>query len=219
MLESLSRFVAPKTLVEKSPSTVFRVEYMRRLYSMFPQARFLQLTRNPIAQGRSVIEMIRVAGEKGPVPYWMLNLASYPYWPKSDRPERNLDIDPQRGWYALNSNICEFLKSVPQGQQMRVKGEDLLSEPDLVLGQIAKWLGVRRDARAIRAMMHPERSPYAMFGPPNAYMGNDGAFLAQPHLRPKRAVEPSLDGPLEWSSEGHALMPEARALAEHFGYQ
>jgi hypothetical protein len=217
MLEALSRFIAPKILVEKSPSTVYRLEYMGRLFSMFPQARFLQLTRHPIAQARSVIELIRVTEQHGPVPYWMLNLASYPYWPKSDRPERILDIDPQRGWYALNLNIREFLKSVPEKQQMRVKGEDLLTKPDRVLPQITKWLGLRSDARAIEAMKHPEYSPYAGFGPPNAYMGNDFAFLAKPHLHPKRASEPSLDDPLEWSRG--KLLPATKELAQEFGYR
>ncbi len=217
LIETLSSLVSPRILVEKSPSTVYKIEYMRRMFDMFPQARFLHLTRNPIAQGRSVIEMIRVAESQGPVPYWMLNLASFPYWPKSDGPERNLDIDPQRGWYALNSNIWEFLKSVPQKQQMRVRGEDLLSEPDRVLPEIVKWLELRSDERAINAMKHPECSPYAGFGPPNAYMGNDGAFMAKPHLRPKRASEPPLNGPLEWRTG--ELLPGVIELAQRLGYQ
>jgi Sulfotransferase family len=219
MIEALSRFVAPKVLVEKSPSIVYRIDYMRRTFQMFPQARFLHLTRHPIAQGRSVMEMVRVAEQRGPVPYWMLNLASYPYWPKSNGPERNLDPDPQRGWLALNANICEFLKCVPPRQQMRVRGEDLLAESDRVLPDVCRWLGIRTDTTAIRAMLHPEHSPYAGFGPPNAYMGNDGAFMANPRLRPKRASEPPLGDQVEWPTGVRPLLPAVKELAGQFGYR
>jgi hypothetical protein len=192
---------------------------MKRTFQMFPQAHFLHLTRHPIAHGRSVMEMIRVAEQGGQAPYWMLNLASYPYWPKSDRLERNLDLDPQRGWLGLNSNIVEFLKSVPPQQQMRVRGEDVLGEPDRILPKICHWLGVPSDSRTLKAMKHPECSPYAKFGPPNAYMGNDGAFMANPRLRPKRAIEPPLEGPLEWRTDGRELQPRVRELAQQFGYR
>jgi hypothetical protein len=219
MIETLAQFVAPRILIEKSPSVVYRLEYMRRTLEMFPQAHFLHLTRHPIGHGRSVMNMVRVAEQRGPVPYWMLNLASFPYWPKSDRPEHNLDLDPQRGWLALNSNICEFLKTVPPQQQMRVKGEDVLGEPERVLPEICRWVGVQRDARCINAMKHPEASPYARFGPANAHMGNDGSFMTNPRLRAMRATEPPLEGPLEWRKDGRTLLPQVKELAQHFRYR
>ena len=53
---------------------------------------------------------------------------------------------------------------------MRVRGEDLLGEPDTYLRKIAEWLGLRTDEEAIEAMKHPEQSPYACIGPENALL-------------------------------------------------
>jgi hypothetical protein len=218
LLEYLAGSTSPKILVDKSPSMVYELQYLQRAFTMFPQARFLHLTRHPAAQGESVMKLVRAAEQRGAVPYWMLNLASYPYWPNSKGPEGVLNIDPQRGWYALNFNVCEFLKTVPERQQMRVRGEDLLGDPDRVLPKILEWLGLRADPEAIDGMKHPERSPYARFGPRNAPMGNDGAFMSNPQLRPERAAEISLDTPLSWLPEGGRLQPQVRELAQQFGY-
>jgi hypothetical protein len=219
MLERLAMAVHPKIFVDKSPSIVYELEFMKRAFKMFPQARFLHLTRNPVSHGQSVMKLIRAAEARGSVPYWLLNLASFPYWPNTKGPQSVIDMDPQRGWYELNTNICEFLKAVPERQQMRVKGEDLLGEPDRVLPAIAAWLGLRADAEAIERMKHPERSPYAKFGPPNAHMGNDGTFMSNPGLHQERAVEPGLEGPLPWSTDNRELFPRVKMLARQFEYR
>jgi hypothetical protein len=80
---------------------------------------------------------------------------------------------------------------------MRIKGEDVLSEPDLYLPQVAEWLGLRTDPEAIDAMKHPENSPYACIGPAPARGGNDGKFMRSPKLRPGKIKEPSLKDELE----------------------
>jgi Sulfotransferase family len=219
IIEEIARKVHPRAVVEKSPSTVYRPEFLQRAFAMFPQARFLHLTRHPIMQGESVMKAIRDREQSGPVPYWLLNLASYPYWPKSRGPERVLDLDPQRGWYELNLHIREFLKSVPEHQQMRVRGEDFLSDPDRVLAQVTAWLDLRSDRDALEKMRHPEHSPYARLGPANAALGNDPAFLADPSLRPDRAVLKPLKSALSWRTDGRILLPEVRQLAIEFGYE
>jgi hypothetical protein len=57
--------------------------------------------------------------------------------------------------------IVEFLETVPAEQQMRLRGEDLLSEPRNHIRRITEWLGVRTDNEAKEAMPNPEKSPYA----------------------------------------------------------
>jgi hypothetical protein len=99
IIEEIARKVYPRTIVEKSPSIVYRPESLNRAFAMFPQARFIHLTRHPIAHGESVLKLLREHEETGPRPYWLLHLASFPYWPKSRGQESVLDIDPQRGWY------------------------------------------------------------------------------------------------------------------------
>jgi hypothetical protein len=115
--------------------------------------------------------------------------------------------------------ICKFLTSIPDEQKIRVRGEDLLTDPDRGLREIASWLELRTDAEAIEEMKHPERSPYACFGPPGARFGHDRFFLQSPVLRPARAAPQSLDGPLSWREDGQGFLPEVKELALQFGYQ
>jgi hypothetical protein len=67
-------------------------------------------------------------------------------------------------------------------------------------------------------MMHPERSPYACFGPINALFGNDPNFLSGPTFRPHVPKVPPLNRPVPWRNDGKGLMPEVVTLAREFGY-
>jgi hypothetical protein len=126
--------------------------------------------------------------------------------------------DPQTLWYRCNLNILTFLATVSAEQQRRVCGEDLLADPDRHLREIAEWLGVRSDAVAIDEMKHPERSPFACFGPRNARKGADEKFFRQPTLRPGKVLIQSLEGPLPWRNDGVGFAPKVRELAQRFGY-
>ena len=101
----------------------------------------------------------------------------------------------------------------------RVRGEALLTDPDKHLPVIAEWLGLRTDREAVEAMKHPERSPFAGFGPINAGGGGDGGFFRNPVLRPFRD-DPSitLEGPVPWRKDGKGFTPEVVQLASEFGY-
>src|SRR5262249_52884516 len=153
---------------------------LERIRDLFPRARFIHLLRHPRAHGESVMKFIEERQRHGAIPdsHWLLHLATYPDLSAaaSDVLERTRELDPQRGWFVLNHNISEFFESLPNDQKLSVRGEELLQSPDGPLRQIAAWLGVRIDDEAIDEMKHPERSPYACFGPPGARYGNDAFF-------------------------------------------
>ena len=121
-------------------------------------------------------------------------------------------IDFQKTWYSMQMNILTFLGGLSEGQKMRIRGEDLLAEPGAHLRKIAKWLGVREDEEAIEAMKHPERSPYACFGPVNARLGNNPGFLKAPTLRRNSSAQKlKLEGALSWRGDGGECHPAQRA--------
>jgi hypothetical protein len=221
LLEILAERVHPRILVDKSPSMVYQRKSLQRAYTMFPQAKFIHLVQHPRGHGEAVMEAIKEAAAHGPVPQWMLHLASYPGLSvnASELQEWSQVLDPQRGWYALNRNICEFLESIPADQKLRICGEALLNNPDQDLRSIAEWMGLRTDAAALEEMKHPEHSPYACFGPPSARYGNDHFFLRSPTLCSWQAELHSLDGPLSWRDDGQGFLPEVRELAQQFGYE
>src|SRR6266567_322132 len=223
LMEALSERVHPRVVVDKSPSVVYSLHFMERIHRLFPRARFIHLLRHPRAHGESVMRFIEERRSHGPIPasHWLLHLATFPdlSGASSESIERSSELDPQFGWYVLNRNIQEFFELLPEAQKLSVRGEDLLQSPDKSLRQIVSWLGVRADPEATEEMKHPERSPYACFGPPGARYGNDSFFLESPALHPARAKPQSLDGALSWRADGGDFLPEVKQLAREFGYQ
>jgi hypothetical protein len=219
IFELLAERVAPRLLVEKSPSIVYQAENLVRIREMFPNARYVHLVRHPRGHGESVMKHIRKAVEEdGTVPPWLLELASFP--PANGRAGHSTAglLDPQHGWLSLHTNIRDFLKTVPPEHTLQVRGEELLSSTDRTLRKILEWLSVRMDDEVLSEMKHPERWPYATFGPSNARFGTDQFFFEQPVLRPDRAEPLSLEGPLSWRVDASGFVPKVKKLAVEFGY-
>jgi hypothetical protein len=228
LVATFARIVQPRMLVEKSPSLVLRRRHLQRVRLMFPDARFIQLVGHPRGQGESVLKLMQPMEKEsaplwksmpdGPFPPWVLDLASAQARPgPKSRPLPR--IDPQQGWLELHRNICEFLDSMPQAEHLRVRGEDLLSDPDTHMKRIAGWLGLRTDPEAIEAMKHREKSVFACRGPRGAVYGNDRFFIESPILRPVRMDGLTLDGPLRWRDDDIRFSKPVRQLARRFGYQ
>ena len=207
VLRALANEVSPRVLVEKTPQATERIEHMQRIADQFPQVRFLHLLRHPFGQVLSRIERRRKNLRKASSAMDLVEAA-----------QKFGGADPQMLWHRCNSNIVTFLDTVKSEHQMRVRGEDLLADPDRHLRQIARWLDLRSDSEAIDSMQHPERSPFACFGPPNARMGGDENFFQRPIFRSVQPRPQSLDGPLPWRTDGAGFAPKLRLLAQRLGY-
>jgi hypothetical protein len=217
----LAERISPRTPIEKSPLMVRNIRSLVLAHGTFPDAHFLHLTRHPVSYGFSILKFVdqmltslrldgRFASEmllRSPIsPFMCHTSAGVPV------------VDPQTVWYREHSNILAFLAHVPRLQQMRVRGEDLLTNPDLVLRQISGWLGLRSDRDAIHLMKHPEKWAFASVGPRNAVFGSDPDFCRDPVLRPRRRGHEGLDDPLPWRADNTGINQEVRRLAEQFGY-
>jgi hypothetical protein len=214
--ELLAQRVAPRIVVDKSPSMVYRLESLRRTHAMFPNARYVHLTRHPRGYSESVMKHLMKDRENGAAPSWLMHLASWPGRAAAGE-EQEPQLDPQHSWFDLHMRIIEFLSEIPPGQQIRVRGEDLLA-PD-AFREILNWLELDASDHALEEMKHPESWPYAMFGPANARFGTDRFFLARPELRTDRVEQLSLDGPISWLPEGGGFVANVRSLATEFGYR
>lgn len=205
VFEKIMNTVAPRIVVEKSVTTIWRIAHLERLKRYFPDARYLHLSRHPRGQSASMIEVL----EREP------NL-------KKDFLDESVHppvVDPQLFWLRIHTTILDFLKKIPAANQYHVRGEDVVVDPDTSLEEIATWLGVRTDAEAIEAMKHPETSPYSTLGPPNAPFGADPKFLQDPALRPARASKRSLDGPLAWRDDVPGFCNAVKEVATALGYE
>jgi len=194
----------PLVAVEKSPSYTMSVKRMQAMRRAFPDARFVHLVRHPVAQCKSLMAINDGA--------FALKVEAF------ELGEDYALLEPQIAWHDINLNILDFLDEVPADQQLRLRGEDVMAEPQRYLREIARWADLRDDDEAVDAMMHPERSPFACFGPINALFGNDPNFLSGPTFRPHKPKLPPLTAPVPWRTDGGGLYPEVVALAKEFGY-
>lgn len=161
VLEHLLEEVSPLVGAEKSPDTVATDETLARCLSHFPHARYLHLTRHPVTTQRSM-------HEQEPKLY-------------TDRAVRV--VGAASSWYLAHSRIRDRLAVLPAGQWMRVRGEDLVREPESVLPAVLDWLGLDKSEAAIARMLQTEQWRFASLGPTGDLYGGDHTFLMRPRLR------------------------------------
>lgn len=196
MMRALQDMLGDKMMVDKSPTNSHATR-MARILRDFPDARFLHLTRHPMATARSSYKAVERRGKVA-----------------ERKPEDN-----EQYWYNTHAAILEFSTSLQAHQYMLLQGESFLERPDFYLRQICEWLDLSTDDAAIARMMQPELSPFAVEGPENARYGNNRGFIEKPHLRVGRPKAETLDAPLSWL-EGHDIWftDQTRSLAYQLGY-
>lgn len=220
LFKLIANRVHPLRVVEKSPSTTDNVETMRRALDWFPDAYFLHLVRHPRGYGESIMRLAERKRQPIPMAHWLVQIASDPASNQATATaDKPVILDPQHGWFERNAMIRDFMASVPGDRHMMLRGEDLLLRPDVTLRRVADWLDLRIDEEAIDQMKHPERSPFAFLGPPQARYGNDGNFLEDPAFRPKGGHVNGLEGSLSWRRKGEGFLPHVKELAGEFGYR
>ncbi|WP_020504369.1 sulfotransferase family protein [Lamprocystis purpurea] len=207
LYEHVERLVTPRRLVDKSPRHVITDVCLARLPRIAPTAKYLRIVRHPYSNGKSIV----ATG-------WYLDGLRAWSGRSWDRRTDPPTLDPQFHWIDLHERIDRFFASLPSDACRTVRGEDLLANPRPVLRQIARWLEIDESDLAIEAMLHPERSPFASKGPPNAEYGNDPSFLESPALRAFTPPKVPLSGRLPWRGDGEGFTAQVIARAREFGY-
>lgn len=196
LMAHLGAGVAPRRLIEKSPSTVLTPERLDAAMRLFPDAQFLHLYRHPVATTSSIAK-ITGAGQSG---------------------GGSRGRDPEEAWYGTNAAIIGAGMRLPEGRFMSARGEDILSDPDSFLTQICAWLGLETTAEDLAAMRRPEESPFAKVGPPSAPFGNDPNFLRNPAYVRREIHQKPLASVLDWAPGQRRLRPQTVALSQLMGY-
>jgi hypothetical protein len=209
LFRTMSTWAGDRMLIDKSPLHVTNANALPLIGREFPDAYFLHLTRHPADTLKSVENIRKDVRETH---------ASIGAEGQANGKEHVAASDADDVWLKWHARILEFLQDIPPERKMCVRGEDLLGDPPVHLAKIAKWLGVRTDAAAIEAMMHPEQSPFAKPGPPAAPFGTDPNFIRSPALRqfkftPRPLGLTAEDGTLTRFSE------PVIAQAKMFGYE
>jgi hypothetical protein len=212
--------VHPLRLVDKYPGITSATRLLERAELAFPDVRIIHLVRHPVGYCESTLRLREEKEQVAPLPrrHWLAKITT-DYDTDSREGRSAPRSDPQRSWLFRNKSICEFLDDLPAERKLLVRGEDLLSDPDRMLGSIASWIGVSTDTSCLDEMKHPERSPFAALGPTGARLGNDVHFLKDPILHKTTRPLYDLGAPVPWLEDGRGLSNEVRDLAEQFGYR
>jgi hypothetical protein len=198
VLDHLLELATPRTGIEKSPESSSRDEYLARLDTAYPRARYLHLTRHPVSTAAS---MHAAWSDKG---YWNVSPGLFHHF--------CLGV-----WYHQHARIAAHAERLPAGRVLRVRSEDVIGDPGAALPPICAWLGIDPGPEAVEAMTHPERSPYARIGPPAAAGGWDESFLRDPVLR-QADLPAVLDLPTGWNVDPR-LSLAVFELAARLGYE
>jgi hypothetical protein len=190
--------LAPRSGLEKSPENVATDDALERLSAAYPNARYLHLTRHPVTTQRSAQE------------HWN---RIFPGRPLNDEPMGGIAT-----WVETHCRILRFASGLGKDRYLRVRAEDVLNHSRVQLGLIANWLGIGAGENAIVAMMHPEASPFARFGPEASGIlgGNDAGFLRSPVPRAVPVLA-RVEQPPGWIGNG-ALWQMAVDVAGRLGY-
>jgi hypothetical protein len=213
IFKDIATWAAPRRLVDKSPIYVYSDASLKRIEAAFPQACYLHLTRHPVSMCESVFKLRdRVQGVLGRLRGAGVDIERHV------PADQLADVDnPDSIWLQPHRRILGFLDHIPPARWRRVRGEDFLASPDEHLVTLCQWLQIDQGSEAIEAMKHPERSPFAVYGPPNARFGNDPNFLENPALRPYAQKSITLDSPIDGA--GDLVLSEAvKDCARGFGY-
>ncbi len=204
--QELCAKVAPLRIVDKSPAYAENPEVMLRIREAFPEAHYLYLSRHPKDHGKSVLRSPQGIAS-------LLNSDSLDY--SVDPPS----IDPQFAWYRTQKNILAFLETIPPERQMRLRGEDLLSQPRQYLEEICQWLDLNWSDEIYEVMLRTQESSFACMGPFGAQWGNHPGFQKSPAFRYRQVVPSKNEGALAWREDNQGLKSEVMALLEDLGYE
>jgi hypothetical protein len=181
LLDHLLDLAQPQVGLEKSPDTVASKECLARCLACYPAARFIHLTRHPVATQTSMVAHLR-AGLVGD--------------------ERKRIIEAASSWYLGHYRIVQALREMTTDQWMRIRAEDLLGDPHGCLAAILNWLDLKRDPATLTSMLHTEDWVFAGTGQGHNLFGGDSKFMFSPQLRPipdpgPVAFDPAWELPVE----------------------
>jgi hypothetical protein len=216
----LTSTVYPLIPIDNSPMVSYEIKHMERALESFPEAHFLHLTRNPVAYGNSLLKLFRASTtfRQANQSAALLRNPESIYYGLIEENSDSPTLDPQHAWFLRHSTISSFTSMLPPSQHLRIRIEDLLTEPSTTLRTIATWMGVRVDPLSIEKMLHPERWPFACMGPWNARLGGDPEFLRNPELPYGSTEEQTLEGTVPWRDDGMEFRENVKRLAMEFGY-
>ncbi|HLP62034.1 MAG TPA: condensation domain-containing protein, partial [Candidatus Deferrimicrobium sp.] len=126
----LQSWLGDRILVEKTPQYTYNMNVLRRAEEYFDSSLYIHLVRNPYAVIHSY-ENARLD-----------QLFKYEHRFSSRELGELL-------WIICHQNILEFLETIPPARKFRLKYEEMVSNPPLVIGQMCRHFGLEFEPRML----------------------------------------------------------------------
>jgi hypothetical protein len=190
--------VAPRRLVDKSVRYSMDAECLDRIRAACPDACYVHVVEHPLTPGAATAPG-RPKGLLG------AGLA---------RPGNQDPSADQLQWLSSQQLIAECMRHVATEKLTVLRLEDLLADPRTQLADLCVRLDLPNDEAAVADMLHPEKSPFARFGPVGANLGDVAEFLRDPTFPPKGIF----GGTAEIRHGPERMLPEVAQSAAQYGY-
>jgi len=188
--------LAPQRLVDKSAIYSRNVKCLERIRKTSPDAHYVYVIEHPLTPGAA--------------PLWRKGL--------TDAVHKGADAEvspqDQMRWLQAQRTIAEAVKQVAPKRLAVLRMETLIADPCSALVDLCARLDLPNGEAALAAMLHPENSPFAGFGPVGANLGDDPTFLRDPTFPPKAISNP----PILLPHSGKEMPPEVAQFAAQYGY-
>jgi pimeloyl-ACP methyl ester carboxylesterase/acyl carrier protein len=186
----LVRAVAPRLLIDKSPTYTSRPEILQRAETWFDQPKYVFLVRHPLAVIESLVRMRmdKLLGQSVDDPYgWA-----------------------EQVWRNANRNVRDFLQTVPDERCLVLRYETLVTSPSAEMERVAAFLEVPYDDALLE--------PYAQGRMTDAATGR-AAPIDDPNFLTRRRIDPALAEAWRNVRLPRPLTADTRRLARHLGYE
>ena len=191
--DQLQDWIAPRILIDKTPSYVFNLETLRRAELLFDEPVYIHLTRHPIG---SVLSFEEIHIEQALI----------------SRPE---SLTPRELaeclWLISHRNILTAFADVPAHRQIQVRFEDLVKEPALTMERLCRFLGLPLHPDLLRPYDdHSRRMTDGIHA--------ESAMMGDPKFHTHRDIDPQVADRWKQASIDHVLYEGTSQMAERLGY-
>jgi amino acid adenylation domain-containing protein len=194
MFEEIQNWVAPKILVDKSPSYVLDYESLEKAERDFEDPIFIHLVRHPYSMVNS---------------FEKYHMDQVLYLNEHNFSTRQLG---ELVWLESHKNTVQFLGKVPRHRHVRVIYEELVTQPAKVLWEICQTIGIPFHDNVLRPYSDLDKKMTDGIYQDSRSMG-DINFDKQSKINAKKAEE--------WKGvrNDNFLCEETWSLTEYFGYE
>ena len=188
--QRLQENIAPRLLVDKSPSYAVNRAILERGEAIFANSKYIHLVRHPYPVIESFVRMRmqKMAGLGDENPYQVA----------------------EQVWSKSNQNILDFLKQIEPERYHQIRYEELVKEPSATLSQLCDFLNVDFDS----ALLQPYEGDRMTEG-----VYQSSLSISDPNFLKHDSVDASLGDKWKSIQLPHRLGAETRQIANQFNYE